>query len=99
MLMPVAKEDVERDDDQGSEDGDWEGIQADDEGEEGEPGGKGDKETKEEGEAGERVSAEREPDFVRGLNDAKLPTEKEVEDHKIRDTYRTETGAHVVWKQ
>ena len=35
-------------------------------------------------EAGERIGAEREKDFVRNLGDPKLPSPKEVEDHRLR---------------
>ena len=47
---------------------------ADDEGVDGDP----------EGEPGERIGAEREKDFVRSIGDPRLPSPKEVEDHRLR---------------
>ena len=70
--------------DQGSEGDDWAGAQADDENEEGEPGAAGFQDSDMSGESGERVGIEREGEFVRKLNDPKLPSEKEVEEHRIR---------------
>ena len=58
----------------GYSEGDSGAEQADDEHEDGQP----------QGLKGERVRAERERDFVRKLGDPRLPSEDEVEAHKLR---------------